>query len=68
MGLYQSDWAKAPPHVHAYRAKTTSEEGHYHIIEGFTQPANGTNTDRHTHYFTGITSFENGHCKRDVYC
>lgn len=37
MGLYQSDWSKAPPHAHAYHVKTTREQGHYHLIEGFTQ-------------------------------
>ncbi|MDZ5720386.1 YmaF family protein [Bacillus sp. SN1] len=64
LGLYPSDWLKAPPHAHAYHVKTTKEQGHYHLIEGFTQPANGSNTDQHTHYFTGITSFESGHFHR----
>ncbi|MCP6681298.1 YmaF family protein [Bacillus nakamurai] len=64
MGLYQSDWSKKPPHVHAYRAKTDAERGHYHLIEGFSKPENGSNTDQHTHYYSGITSFENGHFHR----
>ena len=50
MTLYQSDWSKAPPHAHAYRARTTTAEGHYHLIEGFSQPANGSNTDGHVHF------------------
>ncbi|MBU5240619.1 YmaF family protein [Bacillus velezensis] len=64
MGLYQSDWSKKPPHTHAYRAVTDVVQGHYHVIEGFSQPENGSNRDEHTHFYTGITSFENGHFHR----
>lgn len=64
MGLYQSDWSKAPAHAHAYRARTSEAEGHIHLIEGFTQPANGSNTDCHVHFYSGITSFERGHYHR----
>ncbi len=56
--LYQSDWSKAPPHAHAYRARTSTANGHYHLIEGFSQPANGSNTDGHVHFYSGITSFD----------
>lgn len=64
MGLYPSDWAKCPPHAHAYKARTDVTEGHYHLIEGISQPVNGSNTDRHTHFYRGITSFERGHFHR----
>lgn len=64
MPLYQSDWERKPAHVHAYRTKTSNEIGHCHLIEGFSQPANGSNDDKHTHYYSGITSFENGHYHR----
>lgn len=58
MGLYQSDWSKKPPHTHAYRAVTDVVQGHYHLIEGFSQPENGSNTDEHTHFYSGITSLK----------
>ncbi|MCI4126201.1 YmaF family protein [Bacillus haynesii] len=64
MTLYQSDWAKSPAHAHAYRAKTSIADGHYHLIEGFSQPANGSNTDGHVHFYSGITSFDDGHYHR----
>jgi hypothetical protein len=64
MPLYQSDWEKKPSHVHAFRATTNDTIGHYHLIEGFSQPVNGSNEDKHTHYYSGVTSFENGHYHR----
>ncbi|AOZ90550.1 hypothetical protein BK049_18555 [Bacillus xiamenensis] len=64
MGLYPSDWAKCPPHAHAYKARTEVTEQHYHLIEGISQPVNGSSTDQHTHYYRGITSFERGHFHR----
>ncbi|NPC92682.1 hypothetical protein HOO54_10685 [Bacillus sp. WMMC1349] len=64
MGLYLSDWDLAPAHAHAYRARTSEFAGHVHLIEGFSQPANGSNTDAHIHFYSGITSFENGHYHR----
>ncbi|MFN2747214.1 MULTISPECIES: YmaF family protein [Bacillus] len=64
MPLYQSDWAKSPAHAHAYMARTSRANGHYHLIEGFSQPANGSNTDGHVHFYSGITSFENEHYHR----
>ncbi|ALC81133.1 MULTISPECIES: YmaF family protein [Bacillus] len=64
MPLYQSDWERKPSHVHAYRIITSKEIGHYHLIEGFSQPSNGSNYDKHTHFFAGVVSFENGHYHR----
>lgn len=60
MGLYPSDWAKCPPHAHAYKARTDVTEEHYHLIEGISQPVNGSSTDRHTHYYRGSRHLKEG--------
>lgn len=53
-----------PPHAHPYRAITTTERGHRHVVYGFTFSANGSNLDDHTHFYRGITTAESGHYHR----
>ncbi|MDQ0229439.1 hypothetical protein J2S19_000690 [Metabacillus malikii] len=53
-----------PHHAHRIYAKTTNENGHTHMIKGFTRNVNGNSFDKHVHRFQGITTFENGHNHR----
>lgn len=53
-----------PHHSHHFFAKTTTNKGHFHIIDGFTRMVNGNTFDRHDHSYRGITSNGNGHYHR----
>ncbi|MFY4773976.1 YmaF family protein [Metabacillus sp. RGM 3146] len=53
-----------PSHSHLYAFETLNAEDHFHIINRFTKPVNGDSYDAHIHYYSGITSFNNGHYHR----
>lgn len=53
-----------PPHAHYFYANSSVELQHFHFVELFTYPTNGTSTDGHTHRFQGITKRMEGHFHR----
>ncbi|MTH51804.1 hypothetical protein GKZ89_00185 [Bacillus mangrovi] len=53
-----------PSHSHVFLIETSTAEGHSHVMDGFTKPVNGNAFDRHTHFYSGISSYEEKHYHR----
>ncbi|MFZ5644852.1 MAG: YmaF family protein [Bacillota bacterium] len=47
-------------HVHAYRGRTSFDEGHLHRFEGISTRSVG-GVDAHVHRLIGTTTFDDGH-------
>lgn len=51
-------------HSHWCMLETLEAEGHFHVINKITKPANGDAYDGHIHYFSGVTTLDEGHYHR----
>ncbi|GEN36652.1 hypothetical protein [Aneurinibacillus danicus] len=55
-------WGRqGPPHRHRYYAETSVNNGHNHVMRGFTSITSG-GLDNHVHYYEGATSLFSSTC------
>lgn len=49
------DRYRCPSHAHYARVRSSYQQGHWHTVDFFTYPVNGSGSDGHHHDFQGVT-------------